>query len=424
MTKSRIAETGALSQEEIKETVEEALSEIDIEGKRVLVIIPDSTRTAPLPLFYKLLTDSVGNKAKSLHFLIALGTHPPMTQQQIDHLLARDNNEREKYMVFNHKWDDPGELKKIGNISADEIEQISGGLFHEEVEVTINKLIFEHDFLIIIAPTFPHEVVGFSGGNKYFFPGLSGPQILNCFHWLAALITNPLVNGNKHTPVRTIIDKAASMIKIPRICFSLVVTSRGLKGIFVSSPEDAYSQAADLSARVHIIYKDTPFKKVLSVCPKMYDDLWTGGKCMYKLEPVVGEGGELIIYAPHITEVSYVHGKMLDKIGYHVRDYFLKQMEKFQDIPRAILAHSTHVKGVGTYQNGEEKPRIRVKLATGIPQERCQRVNLHYQDPHEINPKEWENREDEGILLVPKAGEVLYRLKYSIRVYKKRSDKR
>ncbi len=132
---------------------------------------------------------------------------------------------------------------------------------------------------------------------------------------------------------------------------------------------------------------------------------------MYKLEPVVSDGGELIIYAPHIREVSYVHGKILDRVGYHVRDYFLKQMEKFQDIPRAILAHSTHVKGVGTYQNGEEKPRIKVILATGIPQERCEKINLGYQNPEEINPKEWENREDEGILLLPKAGEILYRLK-------------
>ena len=182
MTRSRISETGALSQKEVKETVEEALSEIDIEGKRVLVIIPDSTRTAPLPLFYNLLTDSLGKKTKSLHFLIALGTHPSMSEQQIDDLLARDSDDGEKYRVFNHQWDDPGQLEKIGNISADEIDQISGGLFREEVKISINKLIFEYDFLIIIAPTFPHEVVGFSGGNKYFFPGLSGPQILNCFH--------------------------------------------------------------------------------------------------------------------------------------------------------------------------------------------------------------------------------------------------
>jgi nickel-dependent lactate racemase len=418
MTRNKVSETECLSGEEVKEISESALSELNFKGKKVLAIIPDNTRTAPLPLFYQLFSNFIGKRAKSLEFLIALGTHPALSEEEIDHLLGRNPEERKNHRVFNHHWDDPKQLREIGKISAQEIEEISGGLFREEVKVSVNKLIFEYDFLIIISPTFPHEVVGFSGGNKYFFPGISGPEILNFFHWLGAVITNPVINGTKWTPVRTIIDKAASMIKIPRICFSLVVTSQcledissSLKGIFIGPPEEAYSQAADLSAKVHIIYKEKPYKKVLSMAPEMYEDLWTGGKCMYKLEPVVAEGGELIIYAPHIKEVSYVHGKILDRIGYHAKDYFLKQMSRFQDVPRGIMAHSTHVKGIGTYENGKEKPRIEVILATGIPGERCRKINLGYRNPQEIEPRDWENREDEGILLVRQAGELLYRLK-------------
>ena len=411
MSSSKTSQPGTLSESEIKDVVCGSLSEANLAGKKVLAIVPDGTRTAPLPLFYRLLTASIGNTAAAMDFLIALGTHPQMSDEEIDRLLGRHRDEQKKHRVFNHRWDDPEQLREIGTISADEIEETSGGLFREKVGVSVNKLIFKYDFLILVAPTFPHEVVGFSGGNKYFFPGISGPEVLNFFHWLGAVITNPVINGRKYTPIRKVIDKAASMIKVPRICFSLVVTHEGLKGLFVGSPEDAYSRAADLSARVHIIYKDRAFKKVLSMAPKMYDDLWTAGKCMYKLEPVIEDGGELIIYAPHITEVSYVHGRMLEKIGYHVRDYFLKRMEKFKDIPRAILAHSTHVKGVGTYEDGKENPRIRVTLATGIAEERCRRINLGYCNPEEINPQEWKNREDEGILLVPKAGEMLYRLK-------------
>jgi hypothetical protein len=143
----------------------------------------------------------------------------------------------------------------------------------------------------------------------------------------------------------------------------------------------------------------------------MYEDLWTGGKCMYKLEPVVADGGELIIYAPHINEVSVTHGDIIEKIGYHTRDYFVKQMEKFNDIPRGVMAHSTHVKGLGSFENGIEKPRIDVVLATGIPEETCRKINLGYRDPNSINMDEWKDREDEGILYVPKAGELLYRLK-------------
>ncbi len=411
MVKSKINKTAHLSDEEIREVSAAALSGIDLEGKKVLVIIPDSTRTAPLPHFFRLLSDLLEGRAKSLDFLIALGTHPPMKEEEIDCLLGRDIRERGKHRVFNHRWDDPNQLQEIGKIAPGEIEEISAGLFREEVRVTINKLIFAYDFLIIIGPTFPHEVVGFSGGNKYFFPGISGPEVLNFFHWLGAVITNPAINGNKYTPVRAVVDKAASMIHLPRICFSLVVTSAGLKGLFIGSPEEAYSRAADLSAEMHIIYKEKPYKKVLSMAPRMYDDLWTGGKCMYKLEPVVAEGGELIIYAPHITEVSYTHGKILDRIGYHVRDYFLSRMDKFKDIPGGIMAHSTHVKGTGTYENGRERPRINVVLSTGIPEERCRRINLGYRHPREINPRDWENKEEEGILLVRKAGEMLYRLR-------------
>jgi hypothetical protein len=142
----------------------------------------------------------------------------------------------------------------------------------------------------------------------------------------------------------------------------------------------------------------------------MYDDLWVGGKVMYKLEPVIADGGELIIYAPHIDQISYSHGALLERIGYHVLDYYLTRMAQFQDIPRGILAHSTHVKGIGHYRNGQEHPRIQVILATGISAERCRQINLGYQDYRSINPADWEGREAEGYLLVPKAGEMLYRL--------------
>jgi len=256
-------------------------------------------------------------------------------------------------------------------------------------------------------------VVGFSGGNKYFFPGISGPDVINQTHWLGALNTNYVINGTKKTTVRDVINRAASLIRIPRLCFSLVCTHDGLHGLFVGAPEEAFDAAADLSAKVHIVWKERPFKSVLSMAPAMYDDLWVGAKCMYKLEPVVAEGGELIIYAPHIKEVSFTHGKVIDRVGYHCRDYFLKQLDKFRDEPPMILAHCTHVKGMGTFENGVERPRITVTLATGIPEERCRRINLGYRDPRTIDPEKWANRENEGVLLVREAGEMLFRLRAS-----------
>jgi len=127
---------------------------------------------------------------------------------------------------------------------------------------------------------------------------------------------------------------------------------------------------------------------------------------------VIADGGEVILYAPHLQRISLSHGDLIRQIGYHIRDYFLKQWEQFQHIPLAILAHSTHVKGLGTFdvETGEEHPRIRVTLATGIPKGTCRHINLGYRDPGSIKVDAWEGREDEGLLLVKHAGEHLYRV--------------
>jgi nickel-dependent lactate racemase len=200
------------------------------------------------------------------------------------------------------------------------------------------------------------------------------------------------------------------MVPIERKCVSLVVAERDLIGLFIGTPEEAWSAAADLSNKVHIRYAKSPYRSVLSCAPSMYDELWVGAKCAYKLEPVVADDGELIIYAPHIARISSTHGEMIRRIGYHVRDYFLAQMDRFADVPRGVLAHSTHVKGIGTFAGGVERPRIHVTLATQIPEAECRAINLGYRDFREIDARQWIGREDEGMLYVPRAGELLFRL--------------
>jgi len=404
-----------LSENDIRNICSDAFKSMDLNNKRLLFIIPDNSRTSPIDVMFRVVYDQLSESAATLDFLIALGTHPPLSDADINRRVGITQEERSskypKARFFNHHWDDPDQLKYIGTIKSEKLEEISEGMMDGDVEVTINKMIFDYDHLIVIGPTFPHEVVGFSGGNKYFFPGISGAEILNMFHWLGALITNPLIIGTKYTPVRKIVDLAAAMIPIKKHCISLVVKGEDLSGLYIGSPEDAWEAASELSDKLHIVYMDKPYHTVLSRSPEMYDDLWTGGKCMYKLEPVVADGGDLIIYAPHIKEVSVVHGEIIEKIGYHVRDYFKSQYEKFPDIPWGIMAHSTHVKGIGTYIDGIEKPRVNVVLATGISPEICEKINLGYKDPATINIADYEDREDEGILYVPKAGEMLHRLK-------------
>jgi nickel-dependent lactate racemase len=388
----------------------------NIRGRRVLAIVPDHTRTAPMDLMFRVLHGLMAGEAAAFDVLIALGTHPPMSDEAINHRLGLSHADRSaggKYVgtrIFNHQWDDPRQLVSVGTITADEVSAISGGRMREAVNVTINKLVLDYDLLLIVGPTFPHEVVGFSGGNKYLFPGISGKEILDMFHWLGALITNPEIIGAKYTAVRAIVDKAASLVPVERKCISLVVEGTALAGIFIGSPEEAWAAASDLSNQIHIVYKPRPYTSVLSCAPAMYDELWVGAKCAYKLEPVVADGGELIIYAPHISEISIVHGAIIRQLGYHVRDYFVKQMPRFAHFPRGVVAHSTHVKGIGTYDNGVERPRITVTLATGISEAECRAVNLGFRDFRAIDKSAWAGREQDGLLLVPKAGETLYRL--------------
>ena len=384
-------------------------------GRKVLLIIPDGTRTAPVGLMFQTLHRQIAGVTGAFDILIALGTHQPMSKAAICERLEISATDRAStyrgVRFFNHEWDNPAALRTIGTLTRADTRELSEGRMELDVPVAVNKRIFDYDQIIIIGPVFPHEVVGFSGGNKYLFPGVAGPEILNFFHWLGGCVTNPMTIGNKWTPVRRVVDRVGAMVKVEKLCLALVVRpDKSLAGLFIGSPEAAWDAAADVSRGEHILFRDRPFHTILSCAPKMYEDIWTAGKAMYKLEPVVADGGELIIYAPHVTEVSVTHGKTMLAIGYHCRDYFLKQWDKFKHHPWGVLAHSTHVRGIGTFENGVEHCRIKVTLATAIPREICERINMGYRDPKSIDIESYANREAEGVLLVRKAGEMLYKL--------------
>lgn len=409
----------SISDTELRDVLAKGLGRLDLESRRVLVVIPDGTRTAPIGLFFALLGDLLGSRVEALDYLIALGTHPPMDDAAKGRLLETTvvDGMAGPSRVFNHRWEMPETFATLGTIPAKEVSAATGGKLEIDIDVRLNQLVGDsegntpYDHILVCGPVFPHEVAGFSGGNKYFVPGVAGEEVIDATHWVGALVTSRALIGVRDTPVRRLIERAASFIPTPSSLIALVMHGRDLRGVFVGGMQNAWMEATELSAELDIVWVDRPFKRVLSVMPEMYDDIWTGAKGMYKLEPAIADGGEVVIYAPHITEVSYVHGSYLDQIGYHVRDYFVAQWEKFEHIPWGVLAHSTHLRGAGTYIGGVEEPRIRVTLATGIPRERCEAIGLGYLDPARVELKEWADREDEGILLVRRAGEQLYRVK-------------
>lgn len=406
-----------LSAEQVRTTLEAGLGG-RFANARVLVLIPDHTRTLPLPMLFRQMVSVLANTAQ-LDFMVALGTHPPLTGESLNRLVGITAAERAGEFrhvgLLNHAWQDASALATVGVLSQDQIKALAGDYWHPslggDVPVRMNRRVLNYDQVIILGPTFPHEVVGFSGGAKYLFPGISGPEMINVTHWLGALITIMDMIGLRETPVRGIIHAAAEHVPTPITLVSLVVEKDNLSGMFVGSYLEAFAAAADLSSERHIVWLDKPVERVLSCAAPMYDELWTGAKAMYKLEPAVADGGEIVVYAPHLDTVSHVHGKYLYEIGYHVRDYFLKQWEQFSHIPTGVLAHSTHFKGSGTFENGVEAPRIHVTLSSQISEADCRQLNLGYIDPATIDPATWQEREAEGTLVVPKAGEMLYRLR-------------
>ncbi len=406
-----------LNEDEICNTLTRALAG-QFSNQRVLVLIPDHTRSLPLPFLFRALVEIL-HGARQLDFMVALGTHPALDEDSLNRLVGISAEERgtryAKIGLLNHAWDTPAALASLGVMEQDEIRAIAGARWHQSlparVDVRINKAALEYDHILILGPTFPHEVVGFSGGAKYLFPGISGAEMINATHWLGALAGVVGTIGVKDTPVRAMIHAAARRLPTPITLMALTVEGHNLAGLFIGDLYEAWSAAADFSAQRHIRWCEKPYQRILSVAPPMYDELWTGAKAMYKLEPAVALGGEVVIYAPHLDVVSHVHGKYIYEIGYHILDYFLADWERFQRIPLGVLAHSTHLRGSGFMQNGIEKPNVKVTLASQIPAEDCARLNLGYLNPASINITEWQNREEEGILYVPKAGEILYRLK-------------
>ncbi|GGV42464.1 hypothetical protein GCM10010182_78910 [Actinomadura cremea] len=405
----RIGDAGTvLTEEQIRAFIADRLSAEELDGRSVCLIIPDATRSCPLPMLLSAVHEVLHGRVSRLTALVALGTHAPMGEAE----LAAHAPTLPGMTVLNHAWWEPSTFASIGTIGADRVGELSGELLRQEVDVRLNRAAVEHDVALVIGPVFPHEVVGFSGGNKYFFPGVAGAEIIDLSHWLGALITSAEIIGTRGiTPVRALIDEAAALVPARRLALCVVVRSGSddLHAMAFGAPEEAWAAAAEVSSEAHVRYLDAPVERVVSLIPEKYDDMWTAAKGFYKLEPVVADGGEVILYAPHVTTISAMHPE-IEEIGYHCRDYFTKQWDRFEHLHWGVLAHSTHLRGAGTYdpEHGE-RCRVTVTLATGIPENVVRRANLEYLDPAEVDVGALSG--DPGTLVVPQAGEVLYRLR-------------
>ncbi len=391
---------------EVRSFVRARVADLELAGRSLCVVIPDGTRNCPLPLLLQAIQEGVGGRASTCHAVVALGTHAPMSDDAIRALVGPTS-----IPVRNHAWWDDDTYLRVGRLPAALVTELSGGLLHDGIDVRLNRLVVESDVTLLVGPVLPHEVIGFSGGNKYLFPGLSGQEMIDVTHWLGALITSSTIIGTRGiTPVRALVDAAAGLVPGERHALCVVVdheTGR-LESLSFGEPTRAWAEAADVAAETHVDYLDRPVRRVLSLIPSRYPDLWTGAKGFYKVEPIVAGGGEVVLYAPHITEIAAMHPQ-LEEIGYHCRDYFLAHWDRYRAVPWGELAHATHLYGAGTYDGVTERQRVRVTLATGIPEEVVRRANLGFLDPDAVDTEGW--AADPDTLVVPDAGEVLYRLR-------------
>ena len=393
----------------LTEIVEQALDVVQ-PGERVLAIIPDKTRDDNTHLLFPVANEFLSKRGvASFDALVAQGTHPPMSDSQKRSKIGAESFSGQ---LFDHRWDEPDELIRLGELSAETVQQLTNDLIGTAVPVSINKMLAPgiYDTVLVFGATVPHEVAGFAGGAKYFFPGVAGPELTHTTHWLGALAGIENIIGQVDTPTRRLIEAATDLIDARIISLNTVVSRTNddlvTYALFTGDIREAFRRAAEVSRQVHIRYTGRKYKRVIALLDPHYDELWVGGKASYKLGAIIEEGGELIIYAPHLTRLSETHGALIEKYGYapleSVRDMLGVSPELRENL--CIAAHLAHVAYAGRLdEHGKVVPRYRITMATGIDEETCRRVNLGY-----LDYRTFEMRTDVDTLIVKDAGRDLY----------------
>ncbi len=407
-----------LTADDLRATIESSLSGIP-NNSRVLAIIPDKTRDDNTHLLFPMAAGVLAGKGTGiLDVLVAQGTHSPMSDAEKFAKIGGDKNSIPNLgVIHDHRWDDNAELVTIGELPADEVESLTGGLFREPIPLQLNRLAAEglYDAILVFGATVPHEVAGFAGGAKYFFPGISGPALTHKTHWLAALATIENIIGRIETPTRKMIEAAADRIATPIVNFTSVVTRTRddrlrTHALFAGDFRLSLRRAAEVSRQVHIKYTGRKYRRVIALLDEHYEDLWLGGKASYRLGGVIEEGGELLIYAPRLRCISETHGRDIERFGGYaplevVKDLVARSGELQANL--CVAAHLAHVSYAGrNAPDGSVGTRYRITLASQADRDSCERVNLEFMDPAAFRLADYEG--DPDTLIVERAGRDLY----------------
>ena len=285
----KIAETAdGLSNDEIAKTLEGALAAWEAEKgpvRNALVIPPDFTRFHSnagfiTQVFYRLLTA----KGANVDVLPALGTHVPVSAEQWPVMFG--DIPYSKMIVHNWRTD----VVKLGEVPADEIKRISGGLWTDPVDVEVNRLLMDEKYDLIVSPgqVVPHEVIGMANHAKNIFVGVGGSDMINKSHMIGAVCGLEQAMGRDHTPVRQIFDYAFEHFVAHRpILWVLTVnTAPGGKihshGLFVGQGRNCLTAAVKLAQEKNVDYVEHGLKKcVVYLDGSEFKTTWLGNKAIY-----------------------------------------------------------------------------------------------------------------------------------------------
>ncbi len=411
--------------------IADGLAGLPLDASRVLVLAPDDTRKLPVSQTFRAVWQALRGRVASVDVMIAQGTHASMpTAAKSQWVFGSDAYP--EVTIYDHEWARADALVEIGSVPLAEQQarfgeygDLAPGLgFSRDMPVRINRRLLDYDRVVLITRVQPHEGAGFAGGAKQIFPGVSGPEMINLLHTIGSLRGARAIQGVLDNPVRDLIDDMARHVPVPITSIALVVddASGATRGVFVQPDgwREVTRAAAALSAEVNVRYTTRQVSRAVAATPRMpdgtwlYPELWTGAKGVFRGDDTVADGGELVLYAPAVREISANHGRAISQVGLHGWPYLLAHPEAWQPhgVSPLALTLGVLIKGDAPLVNGRETPRIDVRLATAIPPDECRALNVGYENPDAVAREIEESPPDtihDDRLVMHNAGSILWR---------------
>lgn len=395
-----------LSEDDLREGLFSALEKLGLKEK-VLAIPPDFTRVhSQAGLLTNYVYKFYGEKLTDI--LPALGTHAPMTENEIHEMFG--NIPLNLFRV--HRWRE--DLITLGEVPSEFVRNVSEGKLNYSWPAQVNKLLVEgsYDLILSIGQVVPHEVVGMANYNKNIFVGTGGKEGINKSHYLGAVYGMERMMGRADTPVRKVLNFASdNFAKNLPIVYVLTVVGKdmfgklGVKGLFIGDDYETFKLASNLSLQVNFEMLDEPLKKiVVYLDPSEFKSTWLGNKSLYRTRMAIDDDGELIILAPGLKEFGEDKeiDRLIRKYGYRTTPEILKFVEENDELKNNLsaAAHLIH---------GSSENRFRITYCPGnLSKEEIESVNFGYGDLRKMMNKYNPELLKDGFNILPNGEEIFF----------------